>query len=171
MKKILKELVLLFVIVFGVLALITWGKKLKTVTYNDKSKVSVSLSFKEEKGYELSESKVDLRTSLEDEVLKDDDFNIAIQVDEYSSNKTFNDVKNIYKKNNDYKEVTYNEMKGISFYSPSYVRYEVILNVDNKTYVSLHIYSKKSPNKEEDVKKIYNSEEVQKILNSVTINK
>ena len=47
MKKMLKELVLLFVIVFGVLALITCGKKLKTVTYNDKSKVSVSLSFKE----------------------------------------------------------------------------------------------------------------------------
>lgn len=171
MKKILKELVLLFVIVFGVLALTGCGKKLKTVTYNDKSKVSVSLSFEEEKGYELSESKDDLRTSLEDAVLKGDDFNIAIQVDEYSSNKTFNDVKNIYKKNNDYKEVTYNEMKGISFYSPSYVRYEVILNVDNKTYVSLHIYNKKSPNKEEDVKKIYNSEEVQEILNSVTINK
>ena len=162
---------LLFVIVFGVLTLTGCGKKLKTVTYNDKSKVSVSLSFEEEKGYELSESKDDLRTSLEDAVLKGDDFNIAIQVDEYSSNKTFNDVKNIYKKNNDYKEVTYNEMKGISFYSPSYVRYEVILNVDNKTYVSLHIYNKKSPNKEEDVKKIYNSEEVQEILNSVTINK
>lgn len=62
-------------------------------------------------------------------------------------------------------------MKGISFYSPSYVRYEVILNVDNKIYDSLHIYSKKYPNKEKDVKKIYNSEEVQKILNSVTINK
>ena len=97
MKKMLKELVLLFVIVFGVLALITWGKKLKNATYNDKSKASVSLSFKEEKGYELSESKVDLRTSLEDEVLKGDDFNIAIQVDEYSSNKTFNGTKKFTK--------------------------------------------------------------------------
>ena len=62
-------------------------------------------------------------------------------------------------------------MKGISFYSPLYVRYEVILNVDNKAYDSLHIYSKKSTNKEEDVKKIYNSEQVKKRLNSVTINK
>ena len=79
---------LLFVIVFGVLTLTGCGKKLKTVTYNDKSKVSVSLSFEEEKGYELSESKDDLRTSLEDAVLKGDDFNIAIQVDEHSSNKT-----------------------------------------------------------------------------------
>lgn len=43
-------------------------------------------------------------------------------------------AQKIYERNNDYKEVTYNKIKGISFYSLLYVRYEVILNVDNKAH-------------------------------------
>ena len=146
------------------------GKKLKTVTYNsEKTNTSISLSYDEKSSFTYSENMEDLRTSSENAILKGENFNIAIQIESYYSYKNIDELKKSRKSYQDFKEVKYNDLNGFSYYYAPYVRYEVILPLNDKYYVKLHIYSINSKDKNEDVKKLYNSDEVQEILNTVKI--
>lgn len=168
-KKISKLFAIILTIVMA-FTLSGCGKKLKTVTYNsEKTKASISLSYDERSSFTYSENKEDLRTSSENAILKGENFNIAVQFDSYYSSKNFDELKKSRKSYQDFKEVKYNNLDGFSYYYASYVRYEVILPVNDKYYVKLHIYSTNSKGKQEDVKKLYNSNEVQEILNTVKI--
>lgn len=146
------------------------GKKLKTVTYNsEKTNTSINLSYDEKSSFTYSENREDLRTSSENAILKGKNFNIAIQIESYYSYKNIDELKKSRKSYQDFKEVKYNDLDGFSYYYAPYVRYEVILPLNGKYYVKLHIYSINSKDKNEDVKKLYNSDEVQEILNTVKI--
>lgn len=96
-----------------------------------------------------------------------DDFKISIEYNSLSSGQTMDYVKDIYKKYEDYKEVTFNEIKGYCMYNASYVRYGVALPASDKVYVVFHVYSNDSKSKKDDVKKLYESEKIKEILNTV----
>lgn len=171
MKKIISILAMVTILVVSACALTGCGKKkkLQTVTFKDKdTKVSVNLSFEEGANYTLSENKEEFRTSREDAILKGDNFNIAIQMDEFFGSETINDLKENDKERKDYKEVTYNGVQGYSYYYSSYNRYEVVLPATEKVYVTFHIYTQDFGGKEDDAKTTFDSSVVQDILNTVS---
>lgn len=167
-KKVLKLLSICVVSLCVVFCLDGCAKKLKTVSYTDKkTNIKTSISFDEEANYTLSEDSNDLRTTRENAILLGDDFKISMEYNSLSSGQTMDYVKDVYKKYEDYKEITFNEIKGYSMYNASYVRYDVALPASNKVYVVFHVYSNDSKSKKDDVKKLYESEKIKEILNTV----
>lgn len=146
------------------------GKKLVTSTYTDEeNKVSISLSYPEDDKFSFSTDSKDFRTSAEDAVLTSDTYKIAWDVVSVGYSGDFEKVKEKAMDREESKEVTYNGIKGASYYYSPYVRYTVALPVNDKCYIEFHIYSTNEKHDKEHADEVFSKDEVQSILGTVTI--
>ena len=158
------------VIIVAVLFMGGCGKKLITSTYTDeKNKVSVSLSYPENDKFNYSTDSKDFRTSAEESVLISDTYKIAWDVVSIGYSGDFEKVKDKAMEREESKEVSYNGIKGVSYYYSPYVRYTVALPINDKCYIEFHIYSTNEKHDKEHADEVFNSDEVQDILKTVNI--
>ena len=170
----MKKSIYLLTLLLVALSLTGCLTKRKTLTVTQDN-IKVELHVEEKSKYTLSTELTDFRSSREDAVIKAKDFMIGIDIsDEISypeNEKDFNKLKKTYKKEKDFKEVTYSGIKGFQRYNISYIRYEVYLPIkdDNTKVVIINIYS--NANKDEITEQIYQSNEIKDILNHISISK
>ena len=170
MKKFFRNVGLISAIVAGVVLLVGCGKKLQTTNYEDeKTKTSISFKYPEELECNYSTEAKDLRTSSENAIWIFDQYKIAVDIMTLSSNEDFNKIKEKRSSNEDYTEVTLNKVSGISYYYSPYNRYDVYLPINDKYLADFHIYSTKEGSKKEDVEKVFNSDEMKEILNTIEL--
>ena len=170
MKKFFRNVGLISAIVAGVVLLVGCGKKLQTTNYEDeKTKTSISFKYPEELECNYSTEAKDLRTSSENAIWIFDKYKIAVDIMTLSSNEDFNKVKEKRSSSEDYTEVTLNKVSGISYYYAPYNRYNIYLPINDKYYADFHVYSTKEGYKKEDVEKVFNSDEMKEILNTIEL--
>ncbi len=170
MGKFFKHAGIISAMIAGVILLAGCGKKLKTTSHEDeRTNTSISFKYPEELGCNYSTDSKDLRTSAEDAIWIFDQYKIAVDIKNISSGEDFNKVKERKSSNQDYSEVTFNKISGVSYYYSPYNRYEVCLPMNDKRYAEFHIYSTKEGSKKEDVEKIFNSDEMKEILNTIEL--
>ena len=156
----------------GVLFLGGCGQKLTTSTYTDeKNEVSVSLSYPENDKFIYSTDPKDFRTSAEEAILISDTYKIAWDIVSIGYSGDFEKVKEKAMDREESKEVSYNGIKGVSYYYSPYVRYTVALPINEKCYIEFHIYSANEKHDKEHADEVFNKEEVQNILKTVNIKK
>ena len=131
----------------------------------------IIFNVKEDGNYTISTNKDDFRTSKEQAIIIGKDFKIGIEFDDgfdYFFKGDFDSVKEARKDNDDYKEVTYSDIKGIQYFYDGYMRYNVILPIDGnkKYYAVFSVYG--SEDNRESAKDAINNEEVLDILNHIT---
>lgn len=161
---------ILCILVSGALFLGGCGKKMVTSTYTDeKNEASISLSYPEDDKFNYSTDSNDFRTSAEEAVLISDTYKIAWDVVSIGYNGDFEKVKDKAMDREESKEVSYNGIKGVSYYYSPYVRYTVALPINDKCYVEFHVYSTSEKHDKEHADEVFNSEEVQNILKTVNI--
>ena len=108
------------------------------------------------------------RTAREEAVIEGEEFKIGIENPiKIKNGKAFKKFQKKYKKEEDYEEVKYSGYKGFMFYTYSYVRYEVYLNIDDNYILRLNIYSL-DPAKKNQTKAL-NSDDVQDILKHMDV--
>ena len=132
---------------------------------------TIVFNVKEKAGYKLSTKADDFKTGRDQAVLIGKDFTIGIEFDAdfgYFYDGDFAMIKDSRKNYDDYKEVTYSDIKGIQYFYDSYNRYNVILPCgDSKEYVlTLYIYGSKDT--EKSAKEAIKSEELLDVLNNIT---
>ena len=170
MKKFFRNVGLISAMAVGIVLLAGCGKKLKTTTYEDEeTHTSISFKYPEELECNYSTDSKDLRTSAENAIWIFDQYKIAVDILNIYSNEDFNTVKERRSSNEDYTEVTFNNISGISYYYSPYNRYNICLPINDKYYADFHIYSTKEGFKKEDVEKVFNSDEMKEILNTIEI--
>lgn len=163
---------ILSILASGVLFLGGCGKKLTTSTYTDnENNASISLSYPEEDRFSYSTDSKDFRTSAEEAILISDTYKIAWDVVSVGYKGDFEKVKEKAMDREESKEVTYNGIKGVSYYYSPYVRYTVALPINDKCYIEFHIYSTNEKHDKEHVDEVFNKDEVQNILKTVNIKK
>ena len=168
MRKIKYFVIILLAVTIPVLS--GCGVKRKELTFKEKEG-TIIFNVKNDSKYKISTNRNDFITLREQAILLGNDFKIGIEFDNdfgYFYKGDFKAVKNKRKTNEDYKEVTYSDIKGIQYYYGGYKRYEVILPVDGSKdyYVVLTVYGKEDTKK--SAKKAINSEEVKDILNHIS---
>lgn len=165
-------------VIFGVLLIIisifslTGCFSRKELKYEG-DKFDITFNVKAYNRYTISKDS-DARTTIEEKkVLLGDGFKIGIEEDlsvSYSENNgDFTKYAEGFKNEPEYLEVTYSGIKGFQKYYKPYNRYEIFLPLDNndKVSIKLNVYSDK--NTKEDLKNIFNSEDVQDILNNIVV--
>ncbi|MBQ3468441.1 MAG: hypothetical protein IJH18_00060 [Bacilli bacterium] len=165
--KILSSLLL----VVAVLTLVGCAAKREDLKFND-TKGSLVFSVKEDGNYKISKNPKDLRNTREQGVLIGKDFKISIEFDDsfgYFFDGDFNKLKE--KRRNDYddfKEVTYSDMKGIQYFYSGYMCYNVIFPIEgNKDYtLVLSVYG--AEDNEKAAKEAIKNEEVLDVLNHIS---
>lgn len=171
MKKI-KTFSLLLVVLCLIPILTGCKKKSSEITY-DGEKIKINFVTKKGSNYKISTDNKDLRTSRENAIILADNFKIGIEEnDDLTFPQYFGDFEKLKADNTDeeeYKEVTYSDIKGFEKYYGSYVRFEVYLPIDKKTILKLNIYS--IDDTEESTKKVFKSDEIKELLNNMTITK
>lgn len=161
---------ILGVLISAVLLLGGCGKKLITSTYTDEeNKASISLSYPEDDKFSYSTDSKDFRTSAEEAVLISDTCKIAWDVVSIGYDGNFEKIQERAMDRDESKEVTYNGIKGVSYYYSPYVRYNVVLPVNNQCYIEFHIYSTNEKHDKEHAAEVFDKDEVQNILKTVTI--
>ncbi len=136
----------------------------------DSKEGSFTLSVDHSAGYKISTDSKDFRSSREQAMLIGKDFKIGIEFDDdfgYFYEGDFSKLKEAYEYY-DFKEVTYSNIKGISFFNDSYNRYNIVLPCnDSKEYIlSLTVYGNKDT--ESAAKEAMKNEEVLDVLNNIT---
>lgn len=170
MKKFFKNVGLISATALGVVLLAGCGKKLQTTNYEDEeTHTSISFKYPEELECNYSTDSKDLRTTAENAIWIFDKYKIAVDILNIYSNEDFNKIKERRSSNEDYTEVTFNNISGISYYYAPYNRYSVYLPINDKYYADFHVYSTKEGFKKEDVEKVFNSDEMKEILNTIEI--
>lgn len=133
----------------------------------------LSINFKVKKGhsYKISTDRVDFVTSREKAILIGKKFKIGIEEDDNLSlpayGGDFAKYMKHYSKENEFKKVVFSNIHGFQKYYDYYVRYEVFLPVNDKYVLKLNIYP--DDNTPKMAKKAFNSEEVQDILNHISV--
>ena len=163
------NIIALVVMAFAVLLLSGCKPKREELKFKHEEGTIV-FNVKKDMGYKISTDKKDFRTSREQGVLIGKDFKIGIEFDDdfkYFFKSDFNKIKEARKESDDYKEVTYSDIKGFQYFYDGYNRYTVILpcNDSKEYFLSLNIYGSKD--NEESAKKAINNEEVIDILNNI----
>ena len=147
-------------------------KKMKTSTYEDyTNNASISLSYPEDSKCVYSTDEKDICTSTEEAVLTSDNYKIAWDIVSSSYDGDFEKVKDKAFAKDEGKEVEYNSIRGVSYYYSPYVRYNVCLPINDKCYIEFHIYSTNESHDRKHVDEVFNSEEVQNILKTVSVKK
>lgn len=169
MKK-LRNLIAILLVVCVASLMTGCGEKREELKFKGEEG-SITFNVKQDGNYKISTDKKDLRTSREQGALVGKDFKIGIEFDDdfnYFFDSDFNKIKEKRKSNDDYKEVTYGDIKGIQYFYGGYNCYNVILPCgDSKEYfLTLSVYGAKDT--EEAAKEAIKSEEVQDVLNHIT---
>lgn len=166
MKKCLKIFSLLLVCIIVVSGCSIGTKK---VTYKGSS-FNVIFEVKNDKKYVLSTDSKDAVNMVEKSVLLGNGYKIGIEENNLiqSFSGDFNKLKDNFKDEPGFKEVTYGNKDGFQKYYSVYSRYEVYLPVNDKVVLKLNIYSDK--NNKDNALKVLNSKEVKDVLNSIKIN-
>ena len=160
----MKKVVNLLIILIVPLLLLVGCNIRDQVVYNGNK---IKLTFNVKGDYKLEKSKKYLRNAREKAIFIGSTFKIGIEVNDLEDNKSFDDYKKEYKKEEDFKEVTYSGMNGFQFYTPSYLRYEIYLPVNDKIVLRLNVYSA-NDNKKSTTKELESSE-VQDILDNMDV--
>ena len=168
MKKL--KLLLVAILVVGIFTLTGCEPKREELKFEGKEG-KITFNVKADKKYKISTNKDDFRTSREQGMLIGDGFKIGIEFDDdfdYFFKSDWSKLKEKRKENEDYKEVTYSDLKGIQYFYGGYMCYDVVLPVkNNKKYLLiLTVYGDKD--NEEAAKKAIKNEEVLDILNNIT---
>ncbi len=171
MKKTMFNLSSFALLIMSIFTLSGCEKKFTTVSYTDeKSKVSISIGYPDNLPCNFSTDSKDFRTSAENAILISDNFKIALDIVSRSFKGDFEkEAKQEGLNRIDGKEVTFNNLSGVSFYYAPYNRYNVRLPINDKCYLEIHIYSTKTEYKKEFAEEVFNSEEVKEILNTIEI--
>ena len=171
--KNIKKYIIYLIIVLITLSATACMKNSKTITYT-KDKIEIKLKINDNIKYTLSEDIKDFKSSREDAMILTDKYHIGIDISNelsYSKyNGNFENLKNSHKeKAQDFKEVTYHKINGFQEYNINYMRYEVYFPIknDKENIVICNIYAPET--KDNMVKEIFQSKEIQNILNSITI--
>lgn len=132
---------------------------------------SLTFNLKVDEKYKISTDKADLRTSREQGALIGNGFKIGIEFSDdfdYFFKSDWDELKEARKDRDDYKEVTYSNLKGIQYFYSGYMCYDIILPVENnnKYFVVLTVYGDKD--NEESTKAAIQNEEVLDVLNHIT---
>lgn len=169
--KNLRRYLTISLLIIGTLTLLTGCTQKREDVKFDGNEGSITFYLKQENKYKISTSRDDLKTVREQAIIIGKDFKIGIEFDNdfsYYYKGNFEEVKKKRKENEDYKEVTYSEMKGIQYFYPGYMRYNVVLPIKNsKTYyLVLTVYGKEDTQK--SAKEAIKNEEVLDVLNHIT---
>ena len=144
--------------------------KQQTILY-DGNKLKAEFKIDKKIDARISTENDDLRTTREKAIIITEDFKIGIEEnDDLSFNKysgDFGKYKKEHKKNTDYKKAKLSDLDAFTQYYGAYIRYEAYLKVDDNYILKLNIYSTKDT--EEDVKKQFESQVVQDILNNISV--
>lgn len=167
MKNSLKLFSVLLVGLF-VVSLVSGCEKKEDLTFKGDEG---TITFKVPEGkYKISTKDKDKRTSREQGVLVGKDFKIGIEFCddyEYFFKSDFKKLKDARKDYDDFKVVTYSDVKAVQYFNSGYMDYEIMFPVKNnkKYYLELSVHPKKETKK--DAKKLIESDEVQDILNNM----
>lgn len=145
------------------------GAKKEDLKFDGK-KGTVTFTVNKDAGYKLSTKADDFRTSREQGMIIGKDFSIGIEFSDdldYFHKGDFKAFKEEKKDNEEFKEVTYSDIKGIQYFYSGYMRYEIILPIEgnNKYTLNLTVYGKDET--EKDAQTAIKSEEVKAILNGM----
>ena len=128
----------------------------------------MTVTFKAYEKYDIEYDALYFRNIREEAIIIGPDFKIAFeQPTKIKNEKEFDKIKKQYKNEEDYKEVKYSGYEGFLFYTPSYIRYEIYLNINDKYMLRLNIYS--ANDKKEFQTKALNSKEVQYVLKHMKV--
>lgn len=153
---------LLLIIMFAIA--LTGCRKYKQTIDSENYKIDIKVSKKFDFKYKSNY----FRTAREEAIISGDKFKIGIENPiKIKNKKEFDKFKKEYTKKEDFEEVKYSGYKGFIFFTPSYVRYELYLNIDNKNILRLNIYSRGS--KKENIKAALESKDVQDILKHMKV--
>lgn len=131
---------------------------------------TIVFNVKADAGYKISTDKEDLRTSREQAALVGKDFKIGIEFNDdfgYFFKGDWDQLKAKRKDNDQYKEVTYGDLKGIQYFYGSYMYYEVILPCGDSEKYNLILTVRGNEDNEKSAKAAIENEEVQDILNHI----
>ncbi len=164
------NLIAVVVMVFAITLLTGCGDK-RTELKFEGEEGTIVFNVKEKAGYKISTKSEDFRTGREQAVLIGEGFKIGIEFDSdfsYFYDSDFSMLKDSRKSYDEFKDVTYSNIKGFQYFYDSYNRYNVILPCgDSKDYV-LVLYVYGSEDKEESAKKAIKNEELLDVLNNIT---
>ena len=132
---------------------------------------TIVFNVKADGGYKISTDKEDLRTSREQAALVGKNFKIGIEFNDdfgYFFKGDWDALKAKRKDNDQYKEVTYGDLKGIQYFYGSYMYYEVILPCGDSKEYNLILTVRGNEDNEKSAKAAIENEEVQDILSHIT---
>ena len=165
------KIFVILILALSTTLLITGCESKKEEWKYDGKEGSVLFSLKGNTDYKLSTKESDLKSSKEEAMLLGKDFSIGIDFNDdldYFYKGDFNALKKERQAEEDYKDVTYSNIKGIQFFYSGYMRYQVTLPIqgNNKYTLDLTVYGKEES--EKAAKDAINNDEVKEILNSIT---
>ena len=163
---------LLLVAVIAVIPFVTTGCEPKREELKFEGKEgTIVFNVKADAGYKISTEKDDLRTSREQAALVGKDFKIGIEFNDdfgYFFKGDWDALKKKRKDNDQYKEVTYGDLKGIQYFYGSYMYYEIILPCGDSKEYNLILTVRGNEDNEKSAKAAIENEEVQDVLNHIT---
>lgn len=170
MKKYFKVVIAFAFVMIGVIVLTGCEPKREAINFKGEEG-SLTFNVKEDSKCKLSTNKDDFKTTREQGNLICKDFKIGIEFDDdfsYVFNGDFKNLKEARKDNDDYKEVTYSDIKGIQYFYGGYMRYNVILPIkeSKKYYLVLTVYGKED--NEKSAKAAIKNQKVSDVLNNIT---
>lgn len=170
MKSYLKILSLILIMALAILLLTGCGGEKKEELTFDGEEGKITFQVKAGSGYKISTNAEDFRTTRAQGVLIANDFKIEIEFcDDYGYffESNLDKMKEARKDYDEYKDVTYNGVDGLQYFSSGYNRYEIMLPVANndKYYINLSVSGMED--KEESAKAAIANQEVIDILNSI----
>ena len=170
MKSYLKILSFILIMVLAILLLAGCGEKKEELTF-DGEEGKITFQVKAGSGYKISTNPDDFRTTRAQGVLIANDFKIEIEFcDDYNYffESNLDKMKEARKDYDEYKDVTYNGVAGLQYFSSGYNRYEIMLPVANNDKYYLNLSVSGMEDKEESAKAAIANQEVIDILNSMT---
>lgn len=129
----------------------------------------IKLTFNVNEDYKLTEDSKYFRTAREKTILIGSNFKIGVEFSDalVTEKIKFKDFMKKYEKEEDFKKVEYSGMDGFQFYTPSYLRYEIYLPLEEDLILRLNIYSANDNKKA--TTKVLNSDEVQDIIDNIDV--
>ena len=165
-----KKLISMSLLVVAAITLVTGCEKREEVKFEG-DEGSITFNLKASKKYKISTDKKDLRTSREQAALVGDGFKIGIEFNDDFSYFFDSEWKKLVEKrkdNEDFKELTYSDIKGLQYFYGGYMCYEIYLPIEGSKdyFLVLSVYGKED--NEKSAKEAIKNEEVQDVLNHIT---
>ena len=145
------------------------GKPTVTSTYTHDNGIKVSLSFPDSDDYRWTEDKDDFRLGTWKAAIVGPDVKVGINVQGFGFGITdFAGQKARASENSDLSDAVYGGIKGYSYYYGGYTSYVVSLPAEGSNQL-VQLWVSEPDNKESLIDELFESDTVQRILNSVKI--